>query len=501
MIQNVDGSPDRRGVAPGGRPSAPAPLPRWARAADFVALVFLLLAAVVALSGGFRTRIADILITFTSPTRLVAVALAVAIARHYFVPAPPAHAHLAATFRRWWAAPGVPVAVAVLVFTRPAIAFVGYLGVFLFGFPQGQAPMRLSPNEFFNLPVRWDAGWYLQIATEGYKYVPGPAELQQNIVFFPAYPALVKIVGLLFGSHELPYVLAGVVVSLAAFAGALIYVYALARDFVTDDQARYALWLVGAYPFALFFGAIYTESLFLLAAAGAIYHFRRADWRWSAAWGLVAGLTRPNGCFLSIVLAVFAIAPALPAALAGGPRRAAVRDGARTGNGRWSDWRAWATAAAPGIGVLLYCAWVWHLTGDPIAWAEGHQAWGREYRGLSAVVSDRYKFIGSAGFYGYVAQLPHDFLNALGLVFVLAAAWPVYRRLGLAFAVFILINILPPLADGGLLSAGRFSSVLFPAFIWFAAVVPERHRAGWIASFAAVQALDAILFYTWRPLF
>ena len=33
----------------------------------------------------------------------------------------------------------------------------------------------------------------------------------------------------------------------------------------------------------------------------------------------------------------------------------------------------------------------------------------------------------------------------------------------------MLINILPALATGGLLSAGRFSSVLFPAFVWLAA--------------------------------
>ena len=63
------------------------------------------------------------------------------------------------------------------------------------------------------------------------------------------------------------------------------------------------------------------------------------------------------------------------------------------------------------------------------------------------------------------------------------------------------VNILPALANGGLLSAGRFSSVLFPAFIWLAAVVPSAHRPAWIASFAALQAYNAALFYTWRPLF
>ena len=51
------------------------------------------------------------------------------------------------------------------------------------------------------------------------------------------------------------------------------------------------------------------------------------------------------------------------------------------------------------------------------------------------------------------------------------------------------------------ISAGRFSSALFPAFLWLASAVPEHHRGGWVASFAALQALNAALFYTWRPMF
>jgi hypothetical protein len=86
-------------------------------------------------------------------------------------------------------------------------------------------------------------------------------------------------------------------------------------------------------------------------------------------------------------------------------------------------------------------------------------------------------------------------------VFVLIAVWPVARRFSIAYAVFILVNMLPALASGGLLSAGRFSAVMFPAFLWLARVVPARHRPGWIVGFAALQALSAVLFYTWRPLF
>jgi hypothetical protein len=43
--------------------------------------------------------------------------------------------------------------------------------------------------------------------------------------------------------------------------------------------------------------------------------------------------------------------------------------------------------------------------------------------------------------------------------------------------------------------------VLFPAFIWLAAVVPPKHRPAWLASFAAFQALNAAMFYTWRQLY
>ncbi len=36
--------------------------------------------------------------------------------------------------------------------------------------------------------------------------------------------------------------------------------------------------------------------------------------------------------------------------------------------------------------MLIYAAFVWRMTGDPLAWAEGHAAWGRTYQGLSTLV-------------------------------------------------------------------------------------------------------------------
>jgi hypothetical protein len=253
---------------------------------------------------------------------------------------------------------------------------------------------------------------------------------------------------------------------------------------MTDDQSAAALWLIAAFPFALFFGAFYTESLYLAAAIGAFYHVRMRQYGRAALWGLVIGLTRPNGFFICLPLALM-IATARP----------------EDGRGRRIEPAALAAIAMPLVGVLLYSLFIARLTGNPLAWAAGHAAWGRHYEGLSTLISQRYDLISRMGVMGYIAYLPYDFLNAIGVLVVLASVGPVARRFGAAYAVFILINILPPLADGGLMSAGRFSSVLFPAFLWLAAAVPMRHRAGWVTVFAALQAFNAALFYTWRPLY
>jgi hypothetical protein len=162
---------------------------------------------------------------------------------------------------------------------------------------------------------------------------------------------------------------------------------------------------------------------------------------------------------------------------------------------------ALAAAAAPVAGLLLYAVFIWMRTGDPLVFVKGHVAWGRTYTGLGSLVAMQYSILANAGLSGYVASPGYDVLNAIGAVFALAMVWPVARQMGVAYAVFMLANVVPALLMGGLLSAGRFSAVLFPAFIWLAQAIPAAQRPAWIASFAALQAYIAVLYYTWRPIF
>jgi hypothetical protein len=67
--------------------------------------------------------------------------------------------------------------------------------------------------------------------------------------------------------------------------------------------------------------------------------------------------------------------------------------------------------------------------------------------------------------------------------------------------VFVLVNLVPAVASGGLMSVGRFTSTLYPLFFALAVSIREQHLPGWVVGFGVLQGLLAVLFFTWRPLF
>jgi hypothetical protein len=139
------------------------------------------------------------------------------------------------------------------------------------------------------------------------------------------------------------------------------------------------------------------------------------------------------------------------------------------------------------------------MTGDPFAWAKAQQAWGRQAGLIVDVVSQRSDLIATQGISAYPGQYPIEMIEMGAVVFALAGVWPILKRFGLAYAVFVVMTIVPPLFTMGSISLGRYTAPLFPLFLWLGAAVPERRRPYWIAIFASGQALVAALFYTWRP--
>jgi hypothetical protein len=370
------------------------------------------------------------------------------------------------------------VALGALLLTRLPVLAIGALAVLLVGTkppPVAEALWRVSTDELPNLLARWDPRSLLDCDD---RYSLDPAGFHpENVGFFPLYPMLMRFGGVLLGGHPL---LAAILVSLTAFTAAIALLYRLALLDVGADYAWRAILLLAAFPYAVFYSAAYTESLFLLLSVAAFYAMRRGRLTMVALAGLAAGLTRPNGFWLSLPLALLAM---------GSLDSPAGRPGSRR-------WTALAVACAPIVGVAIYSAYLHFRFDDALAWVHGQRAWGVAIVGQrgapdptrlpgepALTVEEVITWIGNIAAFGVAA----------------AACVPIARRFGAAYAVWIAVNIFPPVPAHLFLSLGRFTAILFPLFFWLALRIPRRHLVPVATAFAVGQAVLAVWFFLWKP--
>jgi mannosyltransferase PIG-V len=306
--------------------------------------------------------------------------------------------------------------------------------------------------------ARWDSVWFLRIAEHGY------GAHANDAAFFPLYPGLVGGLGRILGGH---YVLAGILVSLAAGLAAFALLYQLAETRLGVDGARRALLYLAIFPASLFLGAVYSESLFLLLAVAAFALAQRGRF---AEAGVVTGLallTRPSAAALLPPLAMLAWR-------AGGLRVVAQ------------------LALAPAI-FLAYPLLLWWRVGDPFAFLSAQRHWDRHlspagplggvWSGLEAGLAGvRQLWAGDDGRVYWsgvtewsplqVAAINLSLLVFLGLFLVLTVvAW---RRFGRPYGLFCALSLALPLSAPGehwpLQSLPRFGLTVFPFFLALAAV-------------------------------
>jgi hypothetical protein len=494
-------------------------MPWWARVFDALLVAILALTAYVRVFGGVRIDLGGaegLRVSAGSWVKLLSEFAVLALVRHWLYRPVSTRVHLTVLSNRLYRATaglrgrlsqwpdGLWAATTTAIVTRLSVVFIGIIAVHAVGFPPDAATVwRASADETANLPARWDSGWYLGIASEGYQWDPADRG-QQNLVFFPAFPMLTRGIAHLIWWRDptrAQFLWAGVLASLFAFVAALIYLYYLARDRIGDEDAVLAVALLAAYPFAVFYSAAYTEAFFLLVAVATFYHFLRGQlWR-AAGFGLLTGLARPNGWMLSASLILIAL-PSL-----GGPALAVARilpsaDRRIVPAARLPQ-RPVAlvlAAFAPVVGLLLYCGYIFWLTGNPFTWARLMIYWNRDFHGL-LVLETELKAVASFGIIGYITRYPLNLLNELSLLFGIATIWPVTRRLGLAYGLFVVLNLALPAVSGGLESIGRYTSVLFPSFMWLAVASPKSARPAIVTLFALGQGLAAVLFFTWRGMY
>jgi hypothetical protein len=302
--------------------------------------------------------------------------------------------------------------------------------------------------------ARWDSNWYLRIAESGYSWP------SSTPAFFPLYPLLVAGLGRVLGHH---FLLAGLVVSLAACAAAFVLLHDLVRHRLGPLVARRSVLYLALFPTSLFLGAVYGESLFLALAVGTFVLAERGRLGWSAFTAGLALLTRAQGIALLPALAVFA----------------------------WrSDRRArdLALLALPVAMFLVFPAVLEAWVGRGLAFVDAQRLWERSLAPL-----------GPLG--GLVQALGEgDLLGPALAVALLALAVLAWRELGAAYGLYALAVLAIPMALpserlGGLYSFSRFALAAFPCLV--ALAVLGRDRRVHVVVVAVLTAWLAVYVVRW----
>ena len=150
-----------------------------------------------------------------------------------------------------------------------------------------------SFQAFFECWAHWDSPHYLDIAEKGY------ANCIENgqhlfLVFFPLYPWVVRLFHLICPSWQL----AGMLVSTICFAIGSVFFYATLAEEYNEDIAEKSLVLLCVSPFAFFFGAAMTESLFFCMVSIAFYLIKRHCWLGVGLVGMLCSLCRAQGVII-----------------------------------------------------------------------------------------------------------------------------------------------------------------------------------------------------------
>ncbi len=317
---------------------------------------------------------------------------------------------------------------------------------------------------------RWDACWYIKIATFGYE------SGEQSAAFFPAFPMAVRVVATI---TFLPYPVAGMIVPAIAFVAAVTGLVRLVETSHGIVIARRAALYLGIFPSAFFLFAPFTEALFLAAVVWTLVFARERRWLLAAVLAFVVGLTRVQGLLLVLPLAWEALVAARDAR---SDRRLATRDG------RFIVATSVIATVAPAIAFLGFALAARQLSGETPYDAQAFWG-GTSFHPPWEVVAASYRWIVERG----------DGVQALNLITLVGSAallLAAARRMPLTYSLYAwppIILIALRIQPTPLTSTIRFVVVLFPIFIVLALLTgrPWLERAWVILSLLFLGLLTA----------
>ncbi len=295
---------------------------------------------------------------------------------------------------------------------------------------------RLDGPALLHTWLRWDSGWYLQIAREGFSYSPcvSPGDVcrQASVAFLPGFPMLVRA----FAGLGLPVSVASFAVTHLSLLLALWGLHRLASRFFDGAGARRAMAAMVLFPTSLFLSVGYPEVMFLAAGIWAVVFFEENRPIPTALCLCLGLLIRSQGMLLVPAVVLAALAR-----------------------------RRWSVALVSGVATTLvlcgYLYWQQQSFGDPLAFVHARKAWGMNQTWMELVTSYWHRTVaGEVGLEGWL-----DFATLPWLVVCSVLSW---KRFGAAHGLFLAAIAATALLTGQVWALSRLGLCGFGVFLLLA---------------------------------
>lgn len=338
--------------------------------------------------------------------------------------------------------------------------------------------------DYFSFANIWDAKWYAFIAHSGYPTelpVTDEGRVAENAwAFMPVFPLLARFISIVpFVSFDM----ATVLISLVAGLGTVFALHGLLRNFVSDNVAKFAVFLMCVGPISPLFQVGYAEALHFWMVAVLLNLMVQRNWLAMAPLILIASFTRPTGLALAFTLLLYILHRYWNFAVA-----------RRERFDRAEQQQVWGVAVFSGVMGLAWLIIAAVVTGQWDAYLETEFAWRRSYTDGEHTPPFTAWFWSGDFWFGQ----PQGTIIVIAVV-ILLACWfsaPVMRRFGIeirlwaiAYTSYIFAVFYPQ---------SSFFRILFPLFPATAPLaLPQSPLYRVLVSAAAFLAQVAWLHWMW----